>query len=132
MIFYFSHQPSNVSTHMSDGIIDKTIIKIYRTLPNYSSSNESVVKRVFTPIVRKSAHAIEYFILGILIINLLYVYNINNKIILLSLFVCFIYACSDEVHQLFIIGRSCQLIDILLDSLGGFLGIFSYKKVIIN
>ena len=36
----------------------------------------------------------------------------------LSLLFCFLYACSDEFHQLFIPGRSGQFIDILIDTSG--------------
>ncbi len=58
---------------------------------------------------------------------------------ILSLVFCILYAISDEVHQLFVPGRGAQVSDVLIDSLGAFLGIGMYKmvrkikkKVIIN
>ena len=42
---------------------------------------------------------------------------------LLALFISFLYACSDEFHQLFINGRSGQVSDVLLDTIGAGLGI---------
>ena len=37
--------------------------------------------------------------------------------------ICFLYACTDELHQLFSSGRSGQFDDVLLDSIGALLGI---------
>lgn len=81
-------------------------------------------------IVRKLAHFTEYLILGILIINLLKDYT--NNPLFISIIICLIYATSDEFHQLFVPGRSCQLRDIMIDTLGSILGIFLYKILIIK
>lgn len=57
-------------------------------------------------------------------ILLLFVYygihkTIRYKYALLgSLLISFIYACSDEIHQLFIPGRSGQFTDVLIDTSG--------------
>jgi VanZ family protein len=39
--------------------------------------------------------------------------------------VVFLYACSDEIHQLFVPNRSGELLDVLLDTFGGSLGVLS-------
>lgn len=72
-------------------------------------------------IIRKLAHFTEYFILGILVYNLISSYN---KRTYMALIICILYAISDEVHQIFVPGRSCQMYDILIDSLGSLVGIF--------
>ena len=79
-------------------------------------------------IIRKLAHYTEYFILGLLVINMFTKNNINNKY-LISIILCIIYATSDEIHQLFIPGRACQLRDILIDSIGSITGIYLYKLI---
>ena len=79
---------------------------------------------ILTTIVRKMAHFTEYFILGILVINSL---DISNKRYLYSFIIGFIYAISDEIHQLFITGRSGKIFDVLIDSLGIIMSIFIYK-----
>jgi len=33
-------------------------------------------------------------------------------------YICFIYACTDEIHQYFVPGRAFELVDIGLDTLG--------------
>ncbi len=80
-------------------------------------------------IIRKSAHFFEYLILGILVYNLIKNYKINNHLIL-SIIICFLYASSDEFHQLFVPGRSCQILDILIDTIGSFTGIIILKRFI--
>ena len=77
-------------------------------------------------IIRKLAHFIEYFILGILVINFITRYH---KKIIIAILLCIIYATSDEIHQIFVPGRSCQIIDIMIDSLGSIMGIYLYKLI---
>lgn len=77
-------------------------------------------------IIRKLAHFIEYFILGILVINFITRYD---KKIIIAILLCIIYATSDEIHQIFVPGRSCQIIDIMIDSLGSIMGIYLYKLI---
>ena len=77
-------------------------------------------------IIRKLAHFIEYFILGILVINFITRYD---KKIIIAILLCIIYATSDEIHQIFVTGRSCQIIDIMIDSLGSIMGIYLYKLI---
>lgn len=71
---------------------------------------------LITLIVRKLAHFTEYFVLGLLIYN-------YNKNVLKALIICIIYAIGDEIHQLFILGRSFQIKDIIIDTLGSITGI---------
>ena len=77
-------------------------------------------------IIRKLAHFIEYFILGILVINFITRYD---KKIIIAILLCIIYATSDEIHQIFVTGRSCQITDIMIDSLGSIMGIYLYKLI---
>ena len=68
------------------------------------------------------AHFTIYLVLGILVFLMLKEYNIKDTIIV-SLLICIIYALTDEIHQLFIVGRSGNLIDCLIDTLGSITGI---------
>ena len=70
-------------------------------------------------ILRKLAHISEYFVLTLLLINALKQYRLSKKkIIILSVFLAFTYACSDEYHQTFIIAREGTVRDVLIDSGG--------------
>lgn len=77
-------------------------------------------------IIRKLAHFTEYFILGILVINFITRYD---KKIIIAILLCIIYATSDEIHQIFVPGRSCQITDIMIDSLGSIMGIYLCKLI---
>lgn len=71
---------------------------------------------LLTLVVRKAAHFMEYFILGILLYNY---FKKSKKSIIFAI----IYAISDEIHQLFIGGRSAKIMDVLIDSVGAIMGI---------
>lgn len=77
-------------------------------------------------IIRKLAHFTEYFILGILVINFITRYD---KKIIIAILLCIISAPSDEIHQIFVPGRSCQITDIMIDSLGPIMGIYLCKLI---
>ena len=56
--------------------------------------------------------------------NLFFTYKISiNKKIIISLILGFVYACSDEIHQTFVAGRSGEARDVLIDTSGVFIGI---------
>jgi len=132
LIFFFSNQPSVESDGVSDGIMSK-IINIVEVATNYEFSDEqidNIYEYGITPL-RKCAHFSIYFVLGILFYLLIKQYDLElNKTLIISLLFCIMYACSDEIHQLFIFGRSGEIRDVLIDSLGSFLGIFLTNKVI--
>ena len=130
LIFYFSHQPSYTSDKTSKGVIDK-LINIVEKVSKYEFNEEelNIINKSLVFPVRKSAHFIIYLILGILFYNLIRLYmNKNFKILIISILMCVIYACSDEIHQLFIFGRSGELRDVLIDFIGSLLGVMiAYK-----
>ena len=89
--------------------------------------------------VRKLAHFIIYFFLAFFL-QFTFPDNCispkNKKIVLLMVF---IYACSDEFHQIFVLGRGARLTDVLIDTSGGMTAIFmtnlwrkTYKKIYIR
>ena len=51
------------------------------------------------------------------------------KVVLLAVFFAFLYACSDEVHQLFVVGRAGQVKDVFIDTFGSFLGVLLYSFI---
>ena len=120
-IFKLSSDTGYKSTKKSDKLITFWYEKFTK-----NNINQEVIDKFVRP-VRKSAHIIIYFILGLLFVSLLFEFNISIKhILLFSILFCFVYACSDEIHQLFVVGRSCQLFDIIIDTIGSTIGIFVY------
>ena len=40
-----------------------------------------------------------------------------------------LYACSDEIHQTFVAGRSGEVLDVLIDTVGGSLATILYYLI---
>ena len=124
LIFSFSNQKDVDSSKVSDGFIDRTVVKIYKIFnENITKEKENEIIEKYTYPIRKLAHYTLYFILGILSFLVVKDYSINKKLIIYSLLICFLYACSDEFHQLFIIGRSARVLDVMIDTFGSLCGI---------
>lgn len=100
----------------------------------YASSMEAYqIPSIDIPNIDKLFHFIEYFILGFLMVRAFFhsssVPN-HRRIFIFALSICLIYGISDEVHQLFVVGRSYEIIDIISDIFGSAAGawIFLYKE----
>lgn len=123
IIFFFSNQNANKSINLSDEVARKTVeIKsevIKTEITEREKENFVASTRI---LIRKSAHFIIYFILGILLYLTFKSYNVKH-LVLYSIFICFLYACSDEVHQLFVSERTAKVLDVFIDTCGATLGI---------
>lgn len=128
VIFAFSSDNGEASTEKSDSIIIN-VYQIFNKKELTNKEKEELVEKLVFPI-RKLAHLSEYLILGILIISLISEFTlINRKAFLIGLLLCIIYATSDEIHQLFSVGRSARILDILIDTIGSSIGISIYYLI---
>lgn len=128
LIFFMSSMDTNESNVKSKStineIVEKTVeatndLGITDKHPSKNKMDQIIEK--LNPPLRKVAHASEYFILTILILIALKNSGIvGKKIFILALILCFLYACSDEYHQTFVIGRTGQFSDVLIDTIGSF------------
>ena len=136
MGFIFSMSCENAEE--SSNTSGQTIRVLLSAVPEFEKQPEEVKVNIIEElqfIVRKSAHFIGYMILGILASGLILYYGNINKKYLLAFLICVIYAISDEIHQLFVPGRSGQVRDVLIDSAGSFLGIIivmTFEKLLIK
>ena len=131
VIFMFSAQVSDESKSSSNKVtsaVVNTVISIKKE--NISEEKRQKIIEDKTFIVRKSAHFTEYFILGlILILYLQTKEKLAPKYIILAIIFCVLYATSDEIHQLFVDGRSCKIMDILIDTCGSSLAILGFTSI---
>ena len=119
IVFKFSSQPSTESSQLSGGIT-KTILNLFNVLEGKTIEQQSQIETI----VRKLAHYSIYTIGGILIISHVNLYKISaNKKVIVSQLIGTLYAATDEIHQLFVPGRSGEIRDVCLDSLGVITGI---------
>lgn len=133
LIFFLSAQPAVNSNNLSKGVTKIIVETIGRILPlqiEMSTVNDLVSQ--LNHFVRKFAHFFAYMILGILIATAFEKNGIKGyKAFAFSLTICFIYAASDEIHQLFVPGKRCQFKDVMIDSAGAFAGI-AFHKILVN
>lgn len=120
-IFIMSSFGSDSSNAQSGQIIQV----LRQVFPSLSSHTSGLDASVLTFIVRKTAHFTEYAILGILF-YFFYHQTLPQKnglrLFVLAILSSFLYACTDEIHQLFVPGRSGQFNDVLVDTLGASFG----------
>ncbi len=115
LIFFFSSQPAEISGPLSEGLI----YKVLKLISVFSEEELIIISESLNGIVRKLAHFSIYSGFSMLMYLMLLRYNIKNKTsAVLAFIICFFYAVSDEIHQYFVPGRSCELRDIFIDSCG--------------
>lgn len=123
IIFYLSAQVAAQSDELSQGIAERLLSAVAKAFPGL---NVDYIQSNF--IVRKSAHFLTYLVLSVLTMNALRRSGIKGvRQIAIAIGICVLYAISDEVHQLFVPGRSGQLKDVLLDSRGAIVGAALYR-----
>ena len=110
-IFYMS---SRTNADLGSGFISqiKTFINsfVYRTF-GIPGDSASVI-----------AHFCEYLIFGALLINAFRSHMSLPRALFLAIICASLYGVTDEYHQLFVEGRYCDLMDWVVDTLGGSLG----------
>lgn len=131
-MFWFSNQQgigsSSTSKKVSEIIVN--IIDIIDINKQYSDTQKEEIIEVIEPIIRKLAHYTFYAIGGILIANCVYQFCSEEKrVIAISAIIGIVYAASDEIHQLMVPGRSGNIKDIMIDSIGVLTGIALFLLV---
>lgn len=109
-IFYFSHQPANVSNELSTGIT-RMIIETIQELTHQDLYSMETINYL----LRKSTHFVAYFGLALILWLAL---DRSKKRYLYAWGFATLYAVTDEFHQLFVDGRGGQAKDVAIDSLG--------------
>ena len=122
VIFRFSAQQAESSNKTSGVVVNTIIEKSPRTKNLPPKEKEKKKKEIVTP-VRKTGHFTVYTSLGILIYLCAKTFKGGEKKkILISVLLAFLYACTDEIHQLFVNGRSGEFRDVCIDTSGALFG----------
>ncbi|AQU80177.1 MULTISPECIES: VanZ family protein [Planococcus] len=122
VIFYLSHQPGSASSNLSSGVVTALLDLINLIAPQVELNVET-----FHTFIRKNAHFFAYFLLGLLSLNAWRSSGITGlKQLILGFGMCILFATTDEIHQLFIEGRSGEVRDVMIDSAGAVLGVLIY------
>lgn len=123
-IFFQSALPADLSSRESGRVVDLLVRLFQGILP--------IDRQTMVFIVRKGAHFTEYTILGGFLVPAVTEWMAVDKtpvpdsvrnIRIISWLVGTLYAVTDEIHQSFVPGRSCELRDIGIDSCGVLAGV---------
>ena len=138
----FGHNSSDTQSNLFVDFIAQNFPHVRHGLENNLISLSTLIF-----LVRKTAHFTEYAILGgLFFLNLRSWLKSNTTLVkiskpqttktvakkinldplkyalAMSVLLSFLYACTDEIHQIFVPGRSAQFRDILIDTLGASIG----------
>lgn len=120
LIFISSHQPAGVSGGISSAFA--------RELFAWAAAVIPLEFEALHTLLRKSAHFFAYAVLALLLAYALKTSGLDmRRAMLFAFFGSVLYAVSDEIHQLYIPGRSGEVRDVLIDTAGAAFGLASYR-----
>lgn len=120
VVFSFSMQSGVESKQISGGIVSVLVDIFFPQGFHYVELLEYLVRRM--------AHFTEYFILAVLVLQVLKQTSCQKRI-LACMLICVLVAGCDETIQLFSGGRSGKVTDVMWDSVGALSGIWISEKV---
>ena len=167
-IFAMSHKPADDSTEISMGFVWQLIHLFVPGYDQMTAADQLFWREALDHGVRKTAHFLEYMVLGILALNMLHQWFRARKgganagadvgagaggistgsasadaasivrhpmssprLVAASAWaIATLYAATDELHQIFVPGRTGKVTDILLDSAGALLGVLLLTLVL--
>lgn len=130
VIFCFSAQNADQSSGTSGGFAKFLAKILYRDFNIIDKPSQDILINKCQFIVRKTAHFTVYATLGILTNTAVRISKFKFPH-LIALVICLAYAVSDEIHQYFVPGRSCELRDVFIDFSGSVLGIILISIILI-
>ena len=123
VIFDFSTHTGEESSGLSVKIAEYITDIVEKIIMSKSDRHQEIFD-VMHFLIRKGAHFTEFAILGILSFLLVRSYGLTIKNgIFIGLTYCILFAVCDEIHQLFVAGRSGNIVDVCIDSAGSLTGI---------
>jgi VanZ family protein len=124
LIYSFSAQVADESNKLSTGVTEIVIETVEKIAPEFDFDTEAL-----NGIIRKNAHFIMLFLLGILVFSAIGSNVPLRQRFVAALLICSLYAATDEVHQMFVPGRGPAVMDVFIDSSGTCMGILVYLAV---
>lgn len=119
-IFYMSSRTGNESTEQSS-IISTFLTNVLEKARQDGPQETERLNAVLETVIRKAAHMVEYAILFLLsYLAMVKISKSENRIYnkLTAALISLLYACTDEMHQLLVPGRSGKMTDVAIDMIG--------------
>ena len=115
VIFMFSAEPDTESSELS-GSVSYRIVSVVNTITASHWDEKELLDKaeLIDYPVRKCAHMSEYAILTLLgYVAFSFLHGRRRFVIPIAM--TFLYACTDEIHQLFVPGRAGRFTDVLIE-----------------
>lgn len=122
LIYILSAQEGSVSDVTSGQVVNLLPSFVSDFFSQYFNLDELHAYLLIDSIIRTGAHFSEYALLGALSFLHFSRYIDRYKYIISFIFAS-LYSITDEIHQYFVPGRTCQLEDIITDSVGALCGL---------
>ena len=122
IIFWFSAQNSEDSAESSSKLTEVAVRIIDKDYAKRPPARQDELFETASFIVRKLAHFTIYTSLGFCASMTVGKRKLFSMKSLFVVIFCFLYALSDELHQTFSEGRSCEFRDMMIDTGGATLG----------
>ncbi len=124
VIFLFSAKNADESTEQSLAVGMRVGSILHADFETWSNEARIEFAEIVDKPIRKMAHMAEYALLGVLLVGAAVpAWDISKKYLFWAWLIATVYACSDEVHQLFVPGRYGSVIDVGIDAIGAFVGV---------
>ena len=122
LIFFMSSNNGKISHQESNKMIN--VVKSIQAKLQIKDENKTINENKLDYVVRKSAHTFIYMMLAVLVSSIFFVFNKKGKnTIVYILFICLLFAVTDEFHQSFVPQRTSLVSDILFDFAGSLIGL---------
>ena len=126
-IIALSSEPADQSKLTSGAVVKLLVDMLSTVLPIADTPREkALLAAQLHNLVRKAAHAFNYFVLGCLAYRTFWLFDGRKRwrrFVLFAALFCVAFAALDELHQLYVPGRSGELRDVLIDSISALAGI---------
>lgn len=124
VIFWFSSNNGEDSTSQSDKAVDMICRIFFPDMYMIDEARRLAIRDILSVCVRKAAHLSVYTLLGAIAYAAFFPVRNQAARLFCSVGFTFFYACTDEIHQLFVPDRTGKISDVFIDTFGGFVGAF--------
>ena len=131
VIFLMSAQTAGQSGGTSEAIVRWLLRRLYWGFDGFSPQRQEALLGIWHTIIRKGAHFAQYAVLAMLTANALRQYTLPKRLYwLLPVGISAVYAISDEIHQYFVPGRACRILDMGIDTCGAIFGVCVFAAAV--
>ncbi|MDO4944268.1 MAG: VanZ family protein [Ruminococcus sp.] len=122
LIFWFSSNNGENSTSQSSRVVDLICRIFFPDMDQTEPARQLALIDILSVCVRKAAHLSVYMLLGALSFAAFFPVRRKGVRMLMAVLFTFVYACTDEIHQIFVPDRTGKISDVIIDTFGGTVG----------